>query len=347
MSAERDSLRGSYWLTRVVFLRFLSALYVVVFAISYLQNKQLIGQTGLLPLSLFLKNIEHNYINLQDKILNVPTFFWFVEAEQVNWFLDATAFVGMFISIIIFITGGANSIALASLWLLYFSIVSVGQTWYSFGWESQILEINFLAIWLVPFFEWDSLPKSFPTPWLVVIGYRWLIFRIMIGAGLIKVRGDECWRDLTCMNYFYETQPVPNPISYYVHQSPEIIHKIETIGNHVVELVIPWFILLPHRYCNLFVGYSQILFQFLIILTGNLSFLNWLTIIPTIFIFDDYTLQFLFKSKICNKVMKYNATEKTGIRKFCNCEGYLSTFRVLVNIAIGCHFFFLIHMLLF
>uniref|UniRef100_A0A1X7TQG6 Lipase maturation factor n=1 Tax=Amphimedon queenslandica TaxID=400682 RepID=A0A1X7TQG6_AMPQE len=43
------------------------------------------------------------------------------------------------------------------------------------------------------------------------------------------MRGDSCWRDLTCMNYHYETQPVPNPFSYYLHQSPEIIHNIETM----------------------------------------------------------------------------------------------------------------------
>ena len=64
--------------------------------------------------------------------------------------------------------------------------------------------------------------------------------RIMLGAGLIKIRGDECWRDLTCMNYFYETQPNPNPLSYYAHQAPQFWHKFETLGNHIVELVAPW-----------------------------------------------------------------------------------------------------------
>ncbi|EUA16200.1 lipase maturation factor 1 domain protein [Mycobacterium xenopi 4042] len=34
------------------------------------------------------------------------------------------------------------------LWVLYLSIVNVGQTWYSFGWESLLLETGFLAIFL-------------------------------------------------------------------------------------------------------------------------------------------------------------------------------------------------------
>ena len=44
-----------------------------------------------------------------------------------------------------------------------------------------------------------SLPPGCPPPYLCVFGYRWLLFRIMLGAGLIKLRGDQCWRDLTCM----------------------------------------------------------------------------------------------------------------------------------------------------
>ena len=81
--------------------------------------------------------------------------------------------------------------------ILYHSIVAVGQRWYSFGWESQTLETGFLAIWFVPFWsvsKFGSKAGSFP-----IIANLWMIFRIMLGAGLIKIRGDECWRDLTCM----------------------------------------------------------------------------------------------------------------------------------------------------
>ena len=104
-------------------------------------------------------------------------------------------------------TGAANLVVIFLLWLLYFSLVSVGQNWFSFGWESQLLETGFLAIWSVPLLRWSQFPPGLPSPWVCVWGYRWLVFRIMLGAGLIKVRGDQCWRDLTCMNYFYQTQP--------------------------------------------------------------------------------------------------------------------------------------------
>ncbi|XP_071481421.1 lipase maturation factor 1-like [Diadema antillarum] len=133
-------------------------------------------------------------------------------------------------------------------------------------------------------------------PWVVLWGYRWLLFRIMMGAGLIKIRGDQCWRDLTCMNYHYETQPVPNPMSYYMHQSPEWFHKFETASNHFIELIAPIFLLVPWRPLRLIGGVIQILFQVTLIISGNLSFLNWLTILPAISCFDDQSLTWLFPS---------------------------------------------------
>lgn len=62
------------------------------------------------------------------------------------------------------------------------------------------------------------------------------------------------------MNYHYETQPVPNPISYYLHHAPTPIHAMETAGNHFVELIAPLFLLLPRPF-TIFGGLIQIAFQ--------------------------------------------------------------------------------------
>lgn len=107
------------------------------------------------------------------------------------------------------LSGAANSLIMLSLWLLYHSIVNVGQTWYSFGWESQILECGFIAIFLVPLISLRKIDEKSPPSFVAILLYRWLIFRIMIGAGLIKIRGDKCWHDLTCMNYHYEVTSTP------------------------------------------------------------------------------------------------------------------------------------------
>jgi hypothetical protein len=123
-------------------------------------------------------------------------------------------------------------------------------------------------------------------PILVIWLFRWLGFRIMFGAGLIKLRGDPCWRDLTCLYYHYETQPIPNPVSRYLHFAPLWFHKFEVLWNHLVELIVPWFSFGP-RTARHIAGVLLITFQIFLIISGNLSFLNYLTIIPFLACFDD------------------------------------------------------------
>lgn len=287
----------TYWLTRILLLRSISFIYGVAFLVAFWQNKQLLGRNGLLPAHLYLSQVkEHSGgLNLQ-AVVHVPTLLWFSSPKTVDIFLEWIAIAGLLISIAVFITGAANVIAMLLLWVLYHSLVNVGQRWYSFGWESQLLETGFLSIFLCPLWKWNTLPHDSPPSTIVVWCYRWLLFRIMLGAGLIKVRGDRCWRDLTCMNYHYETQPVPNFFSYYMHHLPEHYHKFEVLSNHFVELIVPWFAFLTRRF-RICCGIFQILFQVALILSGNLSFLNWLTIVPSIAFFDDCSLGILFSNK--------------------------------------------------
>jgi hypothetical protein len=121
---------------------------------------------------------------------------------------------------------------------------------------------------------------------LVLWIYRWLIFRIMLGAGLIKIRGDECWRDLTALVYHYETQPVPNPLSRVLHFAPLWFHKAGVLWNYFVELIVPWFGFWPALARNA-AGLAMAGFMGILIFSGNLSFLNWLTIVPCLACVDD------------------------------------------------------------
>jgi hypothetical protein len=131
--------------------------------------------------------------------------------------------------------------------------------------------------------------RPFPataTPKLVVWLLRWLVFRVMLGAALIKLRNDPCWRDLTCLDYHLETQPNPNPLSWWMHNGPHAAHAAGVLLNHVVELVVPWLALGGRRWRHA-AGALLVGFQGLLIASGNLSFLNWLTIVPALAYFDD------------------------------------------------------------
>src|SRR6266566_19712 len=276
---------NSYWLTRFVMLRLLGFVYAVAFLVAVKQVVPLVGENGLTPATHFLNMVQTQLGSRSTGMLRVPTLFWFGISDDA---LLVFCWIGFALSLVV-LGGYANAILLAVLWAMYMSIVHIGQIWYGYGWEIQLLETGFLSIFLCPLIDGRPFPKCRP-PILVFWLFRWLGFRIMIGAGLIKLRGDSCWCDLTCLYYHYETQPIPNPISRYLHFSPHWSLKLETAWNHFVELVVPWFSFGP-RTARHIAGVLLVTFQIVLIVSGNLSFLNYLTIIPFLACFDDSFLR--------------------------------------------------------
>ena len=132
-----------------------------------------------------------------------------------------------------------------------------------------------------------SPPSAIPI-WLL----RWVLFILMFGAGLIKIRGDECWRNLTCMKYHYETQPLPGPLSWYFHHLPLWLHRLEILFNHFIELIVPFGYFGP-RALRYTAGVLTILFQLTLIVTGSLSWLNCITIVTALACFDDSAFKWL------------------------------------------------------
>jgi hypothetical protein len=272
---------GPYWLTRFAILRLLGLVYSAAFLTAALQLIPLVGENGLTPVSLHLQTLVQHFDGPWNAFFNVPTIFYLGHSDEALLFWSWAGVIGS----LIVLAGYANGLLLLVLWILYMSINHIGQVWYGFGWEIQLLETGFLAIFLCPFLD----PRPFtsrPPPVVVIWLYRWLIFRIMLGAGLIKIRGDECWRDLTCLVFHYETQPIPHPLSWLIHQAPIWFHQVGVLFNHLVELVLPFFIFGP-TLVRRTAGLLMLSFQVFLILSGNLSFLNWLTIIPILACLDD------------------------------------------------------------
>jgi hypothetical protein len=272
---------GSYWLTRFTILRLLGLVYLVAFIVAINQLVPLIGHRGLLPADIYLDRLAKVAGSRAAGSWDVPTLFWWNVSDHA---LLAVSWIGAALSLCVLL-GFANAIVMALLWVLYTSIVNVGQLWYSYGWEIQLLETGFLAIFLCPFLDGRPFPATAPSAAVIWL-YRWLVFRIMLGAALIKLRGDVCWRDLTCLYYHYETQPIPNPLSRWLHFQPHWVHKLGTLWNHFIELIVPWFAFWP-RPLRHGAGVLLVTFQLSLIVSGNLSFLNWLTIVPCLACFDD------------------------------------------------------------
>ena len=285
----------TYWLTRFMILRLLGAMYAVAFLVAVNQVVPLIGADGLLPLGIFLERISQALGSDGAGFIRLPSVFWAWHSDTA---LITVAWAGFLLSCIV-VAGYANALLLAVLWLLYMSFVHVGQDWYGFGWEIQLIETGFLAIFLRPLLDPRPFPRRAP-PMPVIVLFRWLIFRIMLGAGLIKVRGDEIWRNGTALYYHFETQPLPGPLSRWFHFLPRSALKIGLWFNWLGELVAPWFVFWP-RLARHIAGTVIVLFQVNIFLSGNLSFLNLLTIIPALACFDDGCWSRLLPRKLVHR----------------------------------------------
>ncbi len=268
-----EALDGQdYWLARLCVQRLLGVVYLFAFLVAAHQFRPLAGERGLTPVPRFLARVRFR---------DAPSLFWLAPTDRA-FALAAWSGVGLALAAA---SGLADAFGLAVsvgvwalLWLLYLSFVNVGQTWYGFGWETMLCEAGFLAIFLGPS---DLMPS-----WVAIGALRWLTFRVMFGAGLIKLRGDPCWRDLTCLVYHYETQPLPNPLSWRLHRQPLWLHKAGVLGTHVAQLALPWGVFFPQPVAAV-AGLGIIGFQVLLIVSGNLSWLNYLTLAVAVSCLDD------------------------------------------------------------
>lgn len=270
----------SYQLTRWLVLRLLGVVYVFAFLGLIFQGPALLGSHGLTPVATYVDVLRDN----GQSFIDVPSLFMWGTSDGA---LQAWAILGLVLSLAL-LAGYANLPSLLLLWLIYGSFERVGQLWFSFGWEIQILETTLLAAFLAH--PWDPRPLAARQPPVIsIVLVRWLVFRIMLGAGLIKLRGDACWTDLTCLDWHFETQPIPNPLSPLFHGMPHWVLAGGVLFNHLVEVVCPFFVFGPRR-LRLIGAVLMAAFQGVLIASGNLAFLNWLTLVPVLACFDDQAI---------------------------------------------------------
>ncbi len=251
------------WLGRWLFLRALAAVYLVAFVVAVNQVRPLLGERGLLPVARFVQAVPFR---------RAPSLFHRWPSDRA---LVGASWVGVVVSTALLVgaadvapTGAGMALWLVP-WALYLSLVDVGQRWYAFGWETLLCEAGFLAVFLGP--------SDVAPPVVVLFLLRWLLFRVELGAGLIKLRGDPCWRDLTCLRYHHETQPLPGPFSWWFHHLPAPLHKVEVAANHGAQLVLPVLLLAPQPVAGV-AALLMAVTQGWLLLSGNFSWLNVLTI---------------------------------------------------------------------
>ncbi len=269
-----------YGIASSLFARAIALIYVIAFASFGRQVRGLIGEKGIQPVTEFFTQVERSIG--PGSFWKVPTLFWWVHSDfgllMIVWggaVIAAVAAIGRPH------TSGQRA-AFVLLFVYYLSVVNAGQIFMGYQWDYLLLETGFLAIFLVP---------SFPRVWLM----RWLLFRLMFESGCVKLLShDPSWHNLTALAVHYETQPLPTPIAWYMFQLPLWFQKLSTAFLFVIELGLPFLMFGPRRLKQI-AALGTVVLQTMILLTGNYTFFNLLTIVLCIFLLDDAFLRRLIR----------------------------------------------------
>jgi lipase maturation factor 1 len=279
-----------YALVQFVFLRGLALVYLIAFASLWMQIQGLIGSQGIVPAQSVMTTLKEVVASQHigaTRFRIIPTLAWWADSDRaLNWQCGA----GVGLSLLL-LFGIAPAPALFLLWALYLSLSSIASPFLNFQWDALLLETGLIAIFFAPLTWLERLRHRSEPPRPALWLLRWLLFRLMFESGWVKLAsGDPMWRHLTALRVHFETQPLPTWIGWYAHQLPATVLTLLTFLLFVIELAVP-FLIFCGRKPRLVAASLFVLLQIIILLTGNYTFFNWLTILLCLPLLDDAALQ--------------------------------------------------------
>ncbi len=278
------SVASDYRLARSLAIRGLGLVYLVAIASWWSQATLLVGEKGLAPASRLLEWLGPRMAEEgQSAFLALPGLFWITGASDLA--LNLTCAVGCALALLV-VAGRLVGPALAGLWAIYLSLVNTGGVFMSFQWDILLLEVGWLALFLCPWgwkMSWREPPPLSPVNRVALVFAWFILAKLMFFSGWVKLAwasdaSPEWWPEGTAMSYHYLTQPIPTWTAWWMHQLPAWFHKASLIPMYFVELVLP-FAVFCGRWGRLLaaLGFSGLMG--LILLTGNYTYFNWLTIV--------------------------------------------------------------------
>ena len=133
---------GDYQIARFLIERGLAAIYFIAFVVAAIQFPALSGERGLDPAPDLLRAIRFG---------QAPSIFHWRYSDRLLRVVAVTGAVlsaAIFVGVVPVLPLLATMLIWFALWALYLSIMNIGGTFYSFGWESQLCETGFVAIFL-------------------------------------------------------------------------------------------------------------------------------------------------------------------------------------------------------
>jgi len=271
----------TYLAARRWFLRALGLIYLIAFVSLWVQVDGLVGANGVAPVNQFLTAAREQ---LGLRALSIlPTLCWFNSSDAFLHFLCGG---GVVLSVLL-IFGIAPVVSLIALFVFYLSLTIAGQTFLSFQWDILLLEAGFLSIFLAPWQLWPKRGREPPVSRAALFLLKFLLFKLMVMSGVVKLTsGDDCWWNLTALDYHYWSQPLPTIFAWWADQYAEWFERFSVAFCLVVEIIVPIFFWAPRRLRLIACGLVVFL-QIAIAVTGNYCFFNLLTIALCLLLVDD------------------------------------------------------------
>jgi predicted DCC family thiol-disulfide oxidoreductase YuxK len=284
----------SYNLISWIFIRIFGLITLGAFLSFGVQALGLIGSQGIVPVAQLISFVQQQVGS--ERYWLLPMLFWI---NATDLMIQLVCWSGILFSVFL-IFNVIPRISLLVIFICYLSLCNAGQVFMTFQWDFYLLEVALITFFL--------LCQQTIGIWLL----RWLLFRFMLGGGLVKLfSGDPTWRSFTALSYYFETEPLPTPIAWYAHHLPQMILKFCTASTLFIELIIPFFIFLPRR-IRFFSGLLIALLQAIILITGNYNFFNILTILLCLTLFDDAAIRKAIPHKITHWISSNYSLPKTG-----------------------------------
>ena len=275
VAREPAGARGD-WLTRFVVLRLLGLVYLMAFLTLVDQGPALLGPHGLLPVDR-LPRRGRRAARLARRRASA-------RCRRCSGSAPATARCAPWLGRASRCRRGAARLrerdrARASCARCRSRSSTSGRPSTAFGWEIQLVETGFLCIFLCPLLDGRPFPRRPPPPAVDLAAALARRRASCWAPGSSSCAAIRCWRDLTCLDFHFETQPIPSPLTPLFHFLPPWAHAAGRAlqprrrAGRAVPRVRP----APRAHRR---GALMAALQVVLILSGNLSFLNWLTLVP-------------------------------------------------------------------
>ena len=300
-----ESTSNRIVITRIIFLKGLSFIYLLTYLSLYGQIQALWGNDGLFPANLFLQKIQeslkgHNYH------IFYPTLFWLfnLQSYAVENLLFILCLLGIGISLLIIFYEKyfLNSFFFFILWYINYNFFLIGQYFYRLASDNLLTEIGFISIFFAPF-SYRYINYIYISNNISFYVLKFILFKFMISTG-INIIGAQCpyWSSFNGLSFFFQGQYLLSSNSFFFHNNlGDNFKKILSAFGYFCILYLPIGYFLIWRRFSIYTGQITFFFNLFFILAGNYGVLNLLVIVLNVVNFDDYFFRAILSKNFLKK----------------------------------------------